>query len=282
MENVRDLPQFEVSFFDGRVRITLTRGSYHKDIDYTSPLHFHSDYELHYIKSGSFVFTVNGRDSLCREQSLFIIPPDTYHIIHALEPGTKLCFQCRIVKESPSFSLKQGEPLPLKYEMHEAELFIRILSEFKENPDDSNIQKLQSIITIILLNINRRLGEQLLSQQENCFVKTSTIDNILNYISDNYYKKIVLSDIAGNLFLSERQLTRIIKTETGETFNSLLARLRINHAKKLISESGRSMEEISAAVGFSTYSGFWKAFCGCENLTPSEYRKKVKNAAKGG
>ncbi|MBR6426464.1 MAG: helix-turn-helix domain-containing protein [Clostridia bacterium] len=277
MENNIILPQFELNLLDGKIRITITNGSYQKDIDYVSNYHYHADYELHYVQDGSFEFAVGDKKYLCKSNSLVIIPPNAYHTIRALGPGIKICFQYRVLQDSPSLFLTTDRETVADYHMYEADTFINIIKEFRESRSESAFIKLQSAVSIVILNMNDMLRQknQAKAKSKDYFVKSAVIDKILDYIAFNYYKDISLSDISDALFFSERQLTRIIKTETGETFNKLLTRYRVSHAKKLISETDKTLEEISYAVGFSTYCGFWKAFRSCENILPSEYKKSI-------
>jgi transcriptional regulator GlxA family with amidase domain len=51
---------------------------------------------------------------------------------------------------------------------------------------------------------------------------------------------------------------------------------RISAAKKLLSESDKSISEIAAAVGFDSFAYFSKVFREKESITPSVYRKENK------
>lgn len=83
--------------------------------------------------------------------------------------------------------------------------------------------------------------------------------------------QVNLDDVAERLDLKPRTLrTRL--TEAGTNFNQLLADYRCNLAKRLLSSTDESIDEIVYLTGFSEPSTFYRAFKRWTNQTPVEYR----------
>lgn len=57
-------------------------------------------------------------------------------------------------------------------------------------------------------------------------------------------------------------------------FSDLILKLRMEQAEKLLTQNGVCVDLISAAVGYSTPSSFFRAFAKYHNCTPREYVKR--------
>lgn len=87
--------------------------------------------------------------------------------------------------------------------------------------------------------------------------------------------QVNLDDVAARLDIKPRTLrTRL--TEAGTNFNQLLADYRCNLAKRLLSGTDESIDEIVYLTGFSEPSTFYRAFKRWTSQTPVEYRNQRK------
>jgi AraC-like DNA-binding protein len=66
------------------------------------------------------------------------------------------------------------------------------------------------------------------------------------------------SKLAEMLYISERQLARIVKRHYGRTIRRVITDRRLSVAAALLIETNQSAETISAAVGFGTKSSFYR------------------------
>jgi AraC family transcriptional regulator of arabinose operon len=65
--------------------------------------------------------------------------------------------------------------------------------------------------------------------------------------------------------LSQNHFRLLFKQQTGETVQTVLARLRLRRARYLVQETSMSMKQIAAATGFSDplyFSGRYREFWG--------------------
>lgn len=98
-----------------------------------------------------------------------------------------------------------------------------------------------------------------------------------SYIQKNYNQKITLSTIAMNIYVTPSVCRNILK-ENGISFNDYLTKIRMDHAKRLLSDSMLSIEMISGEVGYANPKYFFKVFKKIMGETPQEYRKKGEKA----
>jgi AraC-like DNA-binding protein len=97
-------------------------------------------------------------------------------------------------------------------------------------------------------------------------------DEIIYYIKNNY-ATVSTAELSRRFGYSERQLYRMIRRVTGNTFQLLVMLERINHAKELLIDSSLSVDEISGVVGLKSRSYFCNMFKKQTNMTPLQYRK---------
>ncbi|MBE0483242.1 MAG: AraC family transcriptional regulator [Bacterioplanes sp.] len=85
--------------------------------------------------------------------------------------------------------------------------------------------------------------------------------------------EVTLDQVAARLAMKPRTLrTRLAEADTN--FNQLLANYRCNLAKRLLTQTHESIDEIVYLTGFSEPSTFYRAFKRWTQMTPIEYRQR--------
>ncbi len=104
--------------------------------------------------------------------------------------------------------------------------------------------------------------------------KAYMVGRIIDYFEEHYDEKISLEHIAENMYLSPFYISKIFKSETGETPIRYLINIRLERAKQLLEEGHRgSIQEIAASVGYEDAYHFSKLFKKRYGMTPSEAKK---------
>lgn len=96
------------------------------------------------------------------------------------------------------------------------------------------------------------------------------------FMRENYNRKISLTELAGETYLSTTYLSRYIKEKFGKTFSEVLTDIRLEHAEKDIVETERPITQISMDNGFSLPASFNKVFRQRYGMSPSAYRRQYK------
>lgn len=86
-----------------------------------------------------------------------------------------------------------------------------------------------------------------------------------------------ISDIAKIMYLSEKQIGRIVKQCTGRTAKDYILYLRHEKAKDYLKYSEYSISDIAEMMGFSSVAHFVSDFEKREGYTPLVFRKNVKS-----
>lgn len=104
--------------------------------------------------------------------------------------------------------------------------------------------------------------------------KAYVVKRIINYFEQHYSEKISLDQIAENMYLSPFYISKIFKSETGDTPIRHLINIRLEKAKQLL-EVGHNgnIQEIAAMVGYDDAYHFSKLFKKRYGISPSQARK---------
>ena len=97
---------------------------------------------------------------------------------------------------------------------------------------------------------------------------------ILKYI-ELHYATLTLPELASFFNYSERQLTRILKNYTGQTFSSLIQNIRLSKAAEMLKQPDRSVTAVMEEIGYSNITHFYKIFEKKFHMTPAEYRNTL-------
>lgn len=101
---------------------------------------------------------------------------------------------------------------------------------------------------------------------------SGSIEELLNYISENIEQPLTLEGLAQRVSLSPFYFSRIFKKETGYTVRDYLIHTRINAAKFYLKTTVLSLKEISYRCGYNSDSTFCTTFKRITGTTPLGYR----------
>jgi AraC-like DNA-binding protein len=90
---------------------------------------------------------------------------------------------------------------------------------------------------------------------------------------------ITLRDVTRAIGVSERTLRRIFGTHLGMSWRSYLLRARVLRSMALLAQPGRSVLEVSIAVGFDDAGAFARSFARHCGETPSAYKRRISGAS---
>lgn len=94
-----------------------------------------------------------------------------------------------------------------------------------------------------------------------------------NYIRFHYDSDITISRLAKLFNLSAEYFSRLFKVETGMTPQNMIIQYRIRKARKLLTTSSLSVNEIAVCIGICDQRYFSKLFKGKIGCLPTEYRR---------
>ncbi len=106
--------------------------------------------------------------------------------------------------------------------------------------------------------------------------KKYLVEQIISYFEEHYSERISLDRIAENMYLSPFYISKIFKSETGETPIRHLIDIRLENAMELLEDGwDGSIQEVAARVGYDDAYHFSKLFKKRYGISPSQARKKA-------
>ena len=93
------------------------------------------------------------------------------------------------------------------------------------------------------------------------------------WFADNFAKQITEKDLAREISISQRQLSRVFADIYGMSFREKLIEVRLHRAAQLLEQTELNIDKIASAVGYRSFSGFHRAFVNFFGYTPFKYRK---------
>lgn len=145
----------------------------------------------------------------------------------------------------------------------------RYIDDFKKVCDIGSglcsIPLLRASVQQIICNIAREYYRQEL------FLSGDYIFSACCYIEENLHLPITSADISRAAACSPTHLRRLFKSTLNESPVRYLNRMRIEHAKKLLTTDLFTMEEIAAECGFSNVYYFSRVFKEFTGISPGKY-----------
>lgn len=96
--------------------------------------------------------------------------------------------------------------------------------------------------------------------------------DVLSFLEE-HYRDGELTELAKQLNYDFYWLSKEIKKQTGKTFTTLLQEKRLKQAAYLLRHTGKSIEDISLAVGYDNQSYFYRIFKEQYGMTPRKFRE---------
>jgi LacI family transcriptional regulator len=97
----------------------------------------------------------------------------------------------------------------------------------------------------------------------------------LRFMWDHCHELIGVSDLARVASMSIRNFHQAFVDNVGRPPGSELHRIRIERAKKLLSDSGEKMDSIAEMCGYENGNSFWVAFKRATGISPKQYQKQL-------
>ncbi|MBE6787698.1 MAG: AraC family transcriptional regulator [Ruminococcaceae bacterium] len=273
--NTSNLPNFyihSVSFAQNEHLNLLQLGRDLSSPGFSYP-QYHNTYSIYFIKSGKGTVETMGKKYILTKNDAFIIRPNelTIQTADSKEPWELyfFTFNGSVAAEvlnrtvfkygAVSTTLKENR---LHKDILDATLYLN-------NNSHSILATFEYLFKFIsYFDIYKTIPELQKEQTEQKYVS-----EIKKYIQTNYLNEIKISDIANQLNINRSHLYRIFKKEIGVGVEDYVANIRITHAKSLLCDSLLPVTQISALVGYKTYTAFFKKFKNLTGITPLEYRK---------
>jgi len=255
------------------------------------PWHWHEDFEVLYVKSGTLRLCINDNHYLLREGEGAFINSNAVHSIRAATNVTgtlnSFVFNPEILSGSADSAFNQKYILPLM-RCHELPFILfcpdtEWMKHASQSVNDAYIsydeekfgyelyvrEKLSHMLYLIVTNNESTIKHRNKSENKDII----RLKTMMSYIHQHYRDKIYLQQIAKTASISERECLRCFNKTIGISPVQYLLKHRVSIAARLLVESDSTITGISDKTGFDNSGHFARTFKSYYKCSPSEYRK---------
>ena len=251
--------------------------------------HAHEEYELHLVLRTSGKVFVGDYVGQFTPGSLFLTGPNLPHNWVTEESSNKLVpLRDMLIQFNHQTMTKAFEVFPELSELNHLLDVARSGIEFKNYDTDHAKSYLESIresrgmkrlmhFLHFLQELNDWKQKVSLSltklSPSLSSISQDRINDVVNYVIENYKNNISLSEAAEIVNMSESSFSRYFMKTTGNRFSEFVSRIRLGRACVMLYETDDQIATIAFASGYNNLANFNRQFIKLKGMTPREYRQ---------
>ena len=243
-----------------------------------------------FIESGSAIITVGDKSYIADSGNIVFIPPTQLHTIRSADGLTVSYIYASFV--SNSYIIKNFKNGPIRCNASDYNYLLVALdnataaqsslvdntssqySHLKDSYHNRFNEYLQTAYNSIELFILILSGNKPLDNSKDSHKQTRH-DNIAAgvelYLAEHVKDTISLQETAQHFGYSVSNIQKIFKAVTGESIIVYFNKLKLDEAKKLITENNMTFSQIASYLGYSNPNYFSRIFKATVGMTPTEY-----------
>ena len=268
-----------------------------KGVDFYNQWHFHPEIELIYIHKGKGTRFIGTDVHRFEPGELFLFGSNLAHMWRCdpeyFSESSKLKAEVTIIYFHHDFLGDKFFNIPelkgIESLLEKAKQGIKITGNTKLQVKDL-INKLSEAKGLDRITYLLTILEKIAGSKEKQYIspiyhevkieksEANRLNKVFQYVSDNFQRKITLSEIASVANLSTKAFCRYFKSKTRKTFYDFLLEVRVAHACHLLLEKDMSINEICYDSGFNNLSNFNRYFKKIMNKAPTGYKREFVDA----
>ncbi len=235
--------------------------------------HSHSCFELHCIMGGRYAYHEGSLPpiSLSAGDIIMIAPHTEHQLLQQTEEAETITIAFLFTAKDTSFPSLSANSM--RENMTPAmQKLIEMIWEEALDASRYCTHIIENHITSLLLSAVRLYEAPFSEETAQTWIQEPAAVDIETYIADNSDIVFSVAELAEHLHMSEKQLTRIVRNEYRTTPKELIDSIKIRQAKKLLTESDMTLDQISETLGFTCHNNFNRFFKRVEGLPPGVFR----------
>ena len=250
------------------------------------PVHWHDEFEIIYVKSGSLLVSISGENYIGKSGDVFVVSPGNLHIMGS-QTGTVDYFTFLFPLKYISFRSNDILDDKLLEPLNNGHLLIspRVKDTAKElceqlieiylakNDERESIITAQIKTKTVLLQFILEMWKKGFVTENDTSGRNTVEKEMVSYIQQNFTGTISLKEFGEQFHLSEKYISRYFKEHFHITISQYVTYLRLKHAKQLLQDTDIPVTEIAMQSGYQNISYFIRSFKKTYEVSPLQYRK---------
>lgn len=255
---------------------------------FDSPWHFHPEFELTLVTSGTGRRFVGDHIAEYGPGDLVLLGPELPHFWHT-EPSGDMRSQSLVVQFLPGFLGPGFLDLPeldavkrllanssrgLRFTGRTQKRAANILMRMATRSPQGQLLGLLEALDMLSRSLDI---EVLATEGFSPALDTRTeerINRAQTYIFDHLNEPFRLDDVAAHMSMSPSAFSRYFKRTMGKTFSRFVNELRVGKACRTLLNSDRPVADIAYRCGFNNLSNFNRRFKELRGVSPRQFREQ--------
>lgn len=251
---------------------------------HNTPLHRHSFFEICYVLDGSGSYEDDKSVYELQKGALFCSRPGIWHQIRS-ETGLELFFVAFELMEERSSDIacrqfrSWSEYSSVLAASEEAQLsgdIWKAIFQCIQLPKAISRNLLTSLCMSLFYSFLQGLSKNTSIEMEQIVEESEEqrhLERARRYIEDNLSSALRVDQVAQDLFISSRHLSRIFQNLLGQTPVQYIQERRIQLAKELLLHSDLPIKDIANRIGYESVHYFTRVFSRLLGVSPAQFRK---------
>ena len=225
-------------------------------------------------------FTTEGKQDLSTTSAITIFPAgvetafamlgDVDFALLVIDPSTSpLAMQLYQMATMLVSVVMIGDPV--------LDALIRQLLVIAQQQSKAEQQYIDAIYKTILLHTKRILLKQNTHRFKSHSLHLNRVRKSVEYIHSHLSERLSVSLLANELSVSESYFRKIFNDVMGQTVHQFILTTRLNRARELLIHSSFSISQVATNLGFSSQSHLTTQFSKIYQISPAQFRKKIKH-----
>jgi AraC family L-rhamnose operon transcriptional activator RhaR len=279
--------------------LALRLGSYRAEFMYWGVLggkwwrnhpHAHSFFEICYAYSGRGTFRMLDQSYIVGAGDLFIAKPGELHeIVSSRSHPLGICFWAYTLVPVPSQTMTEADH-SIDALMHAFSVsrrcvcaggamsaaILHLLAQEMADQLPGYTRAVNGLAAKLLLDTARAATDGALPAEPIDSLPHNEVEAVVQiaarYLRDNLSRPVSVRDVAAQVHLSERHISRLFQRVMGTSILDYLTRARVDTASQLLLDREMSVKQVARAVGYPDAHYFSTLFGRKTGLTPGEFR----------
>lgn len=259
--------------------------------------HSHDFFEAFYVMEGMCTHDISGKNQTLYTGDFCIVPPGVEHTVSVQDTSiiiTMIYTREAIANAFRNPTLHRNNVLT---DFFLKSIYIKDVNDYLIF-HTGNDEHIKNIVLEMMMECSNQFPEyeQILVSLNGIFFanmmryysnsveypkflgRTSSIAyGIVTFIQENH-RTVKLSDVAHKFHYTPEHTSRFIKEVTNMSFSELLYKYRMEHAETLLKDTSLPIADVAYEIGYENAETFNKIFKKHYRCTPTEYRRKKREA----
>lgn len=243
------------------------------------PLHRHEAMmEILFVAEGEADYSIDGKHYVARAGDIVLFHPLVWHEersrVEAPFSFYYAGFHSLQMAGLPENRLLEDHEQPVFSVSSNYERIRRLFHDLCEEVSEGWSETLTSadlLLELLLLEVHRT--KQHASAKLTRLSTQAAVSKARRYMEERYHESLTIKQIADHVYLSPSHLSHLFRDTYGESPIQFVIRQRIHAARRYLSTTAFSVEQIAGLVGYESVTAFQNLFKKATGHAPGTYRK---------